>query len=151
MVIVRSVAVLIVASSCACASRPLPSLKELFDTKFHIKTENVPQRSEFLVTLVSDDVRNICVSLEQWPRSDGTLHGPAGRAKLVFDDSSLSSANHNFGHCNQGLCAFVIEPGHQLKGSVSYSNFGDPEAIKQMGEMQLVFEVSPWTGEACRK
>lgn len=149
MVSVRMCLVVILASCLpACTSLPPFESHQQISPKFRIDIRDVPEGNAFAVKLISEDTRTMCLSREQWPRSDGSLHGPEGRAFLLLGARKIASKNNYFGHCRGSGCAIVIPPGETLTGLVSYSNFG--EIMEDAGTKRLDFEVSPWMAAVCK-
>ena len=122
----------------------------LHDARFELVVKDDPSNERFLLSLVSEDERRICLSDDQWPRSNGALRSRAGTAVLVTSQERIPSTGNQLGHCIGPQCVHVIEPGGELKGHVNYSEF-DMSQISSADDKKLEFNVMPWTSRSCRK
>ncbi len=120
-----------------------------FNGNYDLEVSQNHKEKYFDVKLKSRSNRNICIEFSQWPRPNGILYGPPGRAKVIIKNEVLLSIPHNYGHCNKGLCAYVIPPGQSIQGKISYQNFTLNNSQVLNTSLKLEFTVEPWSSDNC--
>src|SRR5690606_24936247 len=80
------------------------------DGRFRLLVKDDPNNDRFLLMVVSEDERRLCLSDNQWPRSNGSLRAHSGIATIVIGERRIPSKDAQFGHCVGPQCVYVIEP-----------------------------------------
>jgi hypothetical protein len=133
---------LLVAVCSACASNGTPTSDQT-PPKFSLSVSDKTLERQFNLVFHSDDERNLCFPVEQWPSSAGSLDSGSQRAVLVSGEHRMPAFDDNFGYCPGG-CGFIrVRPGEELRGRITYSQFGDPKLIAAFGTRTLSFSLYP--------
>lgn len=113
-------------------------------TRYDLNVVDDSERRLFELSLTSADTRDICILVQEWPSSSGSLDSGSERASVLAADMKLPARDDSFGYCPGGCGAIRIRPGQTLNGFITYAQFGDADAVAGLERRTLQFAVHPY-------
>jgi uncharacterized protein YceK len=112
--------------------------------RFKFAIADQPERNEFSVRLVSEDDRDLCLPVEEWPNARGQLSAGADRARVRLSSGEVRPMVSGVSMYCPGGCGTVrIKAGSALAGVVTYDVFGLWNPAEASAEKILEMEVAP--------
>ena len=113
--------------------------------RFTLAIADHPERNEFSVRIVSEDDRDLCLPVDDWPDSRGRLTAGADIARVRLSSGEVRPMVSGISTYCPGGCGTVrIKAGSVLAGVVSYDVFGLWNAPESSAEKTLEMEVAPF-------
>ncbi len=114
--------------------------------KFRLQVTDEPENLRFLVVLVSEDRRDVCLEHGAWPDRDGKIEtGGDGLFSVITERETFKLHEPRlYADCwGDPECFIHVKPGKSLKGFILYSEFGDPQTIRSRAKRVLKSEIVP--------
>lgn len=95
---------------------------------------------KFEVTLISNDLKTICIYGDGWISDSGQIYNDGTNGVIYSTKGKFPAKSHNYGYC-KGDCYIKIPAKGRLSGSIPYSEFGDESQIAALPDKELQFAV----------
>jgi len=135
--------VILLLAGCSSIGRGAVPIVDLDDpARFSFTVRDSRESREFIVEIVSQDDRDLCLPVEEWPNKLGQLSAGVDRAQVRFSSGELRSMVSGISmYCPGGCGSVRIRARSALAAAVSYDVFGlwlDSEiSDRKMLEMEL--------------
>ena len=134
----RSIILLLTLSACTSV-RPRPTTD-----RYQLDVQDNPAELRFDIVLKSNDDRFLCVNVEDWPDSNGSLMVDNAELSLRVDGELRRARGKLMSmYCPGGCGELRIAPRGELRGFISYAVFDDPPRIASASSRELVFNEMP--------
>src|SRR5689334_10239936 len=131
-----------VVAICSCA---IPNPLRSATSRYRFEIKDQPDRKQFLVILRSLDHRMLCIYESRWP-SGGRLCFGKTWTRVESLEGTFRGGELNCGYSidQNGMAPRIrIPPYTELRGIISYEEFGKPNDIAKLTGRRLIFPVRP--------
>jgi hypothetical protein len=115
------------------------------EDRYRVVVVDNTKEERFDISLVSNDVRPFCLSIENWPNSSGTFTVEQSDVFLETSRGVLPVRSPLMSvYCPGGCGQHRVEPNGELHGFIMYSAFGDPLELAADTSKRLRFNIFPF-------
>jgi hypothetical protein len=134
----------LLAGCSAIKHGAIPAVDSNMPARFTFEVKDSPDRKEFILRVVSEDDRDLCLPIEEWPNKTGQLSAGVDRAQVRLSTGELRQMLSGISMYCPGGCGTVrIGARSVLASAVSYDVFGLWQEAEISDRKILEMEVVP--------
>ncbi len=130
-------------ASCALPHQTNGDHKAAVLPRYRLIIKDEVAKRRFLLTLRSLDERPLCITFENWPDRQGHVHFGKTWVILRSHEGLYPARDENLGLCDGEGCIIRIAPHSELRGFVTYAQFGRSDSIAALSGRRLQYLITP--------
>lgn len=135
----------VVLMTCACTfSKSDEIVFADMNSAYTLITEGIDEDRIFSLVLTSKTDSNLCISVNDWPNSQGEVSGGGSRARVLSGQADYPAKDVNFGSCVGPECTLRVSARSSVRGFIRYREFGDPGRIAALNPKELQYKIRPY-------